>query len=604
MRNLLIVLLSLTTLLPLKTQAVAYLTSVDSLPLTVISQEGCAEKQKALRAQHCIQHPASNISQFEFDAANNLTSANNGSVSNSFVYDNMNRLVGSGVRWQESGVNFQTDYRSDLGGLVTNIVYPGNKTLQYAYDTDGRLTSVTDWNNHTFTFTHDAAGRRTSLAYPNGVIATNTYDAAHNLTSWRYSKSGSPIAGRTINRDAAGIKTDEAVTAGLFPNPPQQRRASNTFDAADRLTSAIVHSGTNTFNETYLYNANGSLTNLQSTVYSSQSTVLSHQAAYSYDIAGRFTGYNSQFSIINYQFNIAYDALGNRTRTSSGDVVRLWVTDHADPLKRPLMETDTSGNPVRYYIWGGSQLLAIIEADGTTHYAHSDEQGSIVALTDSAGTVTDQFSYGPYGENRGRTGTTEIPFRWLGSHGVFAATPNPSSSLTPSPCLYLTQYRAYDSSTTRFLSSDPLGLGGGPNLYSYCLGNPLSYIDPLGLCGEGVNWADIWNIYSKLDGVNPMGLSRQINTMIDMYNEYIFYGGGVEGYLYTVNVTLNPAVDASTYGYEAATGEGMQYYNSGQSLSGLERVESGVISAVNSASVVATYHHPLHAVSRLLAQYG
>ncbi|MDD2599555.1 MAG: DUF6531 domain-containing protein [Kiritimatiellae bacterium] len=290
---------------------------------------------------------------FAYDAVGNLTAADNGVISNSFTYDTMNRLVGSEVRDQTSEVSFQTSYRYDIGGLITNIVYPGNKTLHYVYDTDGRLVSVTDWNSRTFTFTHDAAGRRTSLTYPNGVSGTYTYDATHHLTSWQYAKGGSTLTGRAITRDAVGLKTGESVTAGRFPNPTQPRRMQNTFDAADRLTAAVVHSGTNTFNEIYRYNANGVLTNRVCL----QSTVVSHHSAYTYDLAGRFSGYNSQFPIHNSQFSVCYDALGNRTKTVQDGTTRLWVTDHADPLKRPLMETDADGEPVRYYIWGGGTLL-------------------------------------------------------------------------------------------------------------------------------------------------------------------------------------------------------------------------------------------------------
>jgi len=36
-------------------------------------------------------------------------------------------------------------------------------------------------------------------------------------------------------------------------------------------------------------------------------------------------------------------AAGNRASTSADGAVRLWVTDHADPLKRPLLETDAAG---------------------------------------------------------------------------------------------------------------------------------------------------------------------------------------------------------------------------------------------------------------------
>ena len=479
---------------------------------------------------------------FTYDAVGNLTSADNGSVSNSFTYDSMNRLTEASVEWQMASVSKQVEYRYDIGGLVTNIVYPGSKTLHYAYDTDGRLSSITDWNSNTFTFSHDAAGRLTRLVYPNGVIATNTYDAAHRLTSWKYSKSGSTLAGRTITRDAAGIKTGESVTAGLFPNPTQPRRTSNTFDVADRLTSAVVYSGTNTFNESYQYNANGALTNC----VRSQEADISSQAAYTYDHAHRFTSAtltNALTQALTHLI-VSYDALGNRTRTVQNGTTRLWMTDYADPLKRLLMETDTSGNPVRYYIWGGGRLLAIIESDGTIHYTHSDELGSVVALTDSSGTVTDQFSYGPYGENWGRSGTTDIPFRWLGSHGVFAVSP-----FTPhtSHFVYLTRHRAYDSSTTRFLSADPLALGGGPNLYSYCLGSPLSYIDPLGLCGENIA-AAAWEGFFDADAWMAGGMvTANIITFGSLYGD----GAAVARSEYYDSTAGKIALGAGVVGREA-----------------------------------------------------
>jgi RHS repeat-associated protein len=118
------------------------------------------------------------------------------------------------------------------------------------------------------------------------------------------------------------------------------------------------------------------------------------------------------------------------------------------------------------------------EEGGAYRQYHFDARGSTVLLTDATGAVTDRFAYGPYGEAGGRTGYTSTPFQFNGRYGV---TTEPNGLL----CM---RARFYHPILRRFLNQDVLlgviNPGIALNRYAFANGNPVSLMDPFGLCAQ------------------------------------------------------------------------------------------------------------------------
>jgi RHS repeat-associated protein len=110
--------------------------------------------------------------------------------------------------------------------------------------------------------------------------------------------------------------------------------------------------------------------------------------------------------------------------------------------------------------------------------------------------------------------------------------------------LYLTLYRAYDPVAGRWLSRDPIGEVSGrtlratsPNLYTYARGNPISFVDPLGL----------WTLAAGLSGtfIAPWGgaATGSVGVVIDGYGNVGIYGTGGGGA--GVGTRLSSGVDVN-----------------------------------------------------------
>lgn len=379
---------------------------------------------------------------FKYDADGNPTSIIESTRTNNWTYDAYDRASS-----YTDANGYQMQYKYDLNGNVTNLVYPGIKNVYYAYDSQNHLTNVLDWANRKTSFTYDLAGRLKTITRPNGTVRTIGYDAAGQTTNiTETAAGGTVIAFYTFGWDNAARMQSEY--SAPLPHAGTLPTRNMTFDEDNRLTGIDGNPVTMDLNGNMTA---GPLTN---------DTVVT----YTYDGRNRLVGAGG----VGYN----YDPAGNRTAVTNGMAATTYIINPNAKLSQVLMRVQSG--VTNYYIYGAGLLYQVTEAASGTNTLtyHFDYRGSTVALTDGTGTnVTDRMEYSTYATLTYRNGTNNTPFLFNGLYGV----------MTDANGLLYMRARYYNPYLCRFVNPDPSGFSGGLNMYAYADGNPVSYLDPFGL---------------------------------------------------------------------------------------------------------------------------
>jgi RHS repeat-associated protein len=281
----------------------------------------------------------------------------------------------------------------------------------------------------------------------NGVVTTYAYDPVSRLT--------------TLTQNLTGSTQDQ--TYGLSYNAASQATQRSTSNAAYNTpvplngTTAYADNGLNQYTAVGglapSYDARGNLTALAG-------------AAYGYDVFNRLT---SATPAGGAAASLAYDAAGRLRETVGAGVTTRFLYDGVDMIG----EYNAANALLRRYVHGpaSDEPLVWYEGTGTAdrRWLVADQLGSVVAVTNASGAASFINSYDEYGTpgpaNTGRFGFTGQA--WL-----------------PEAQFYHYKARAYVPALGRFLQTDPIGFGGGMNLYAYVGNDPVNWTDPLGV-GSG-----------------------------------------------------------------------------------------------------------------------
>jgi RHS repeat-associated protein len=321
-------------------------------------------------------------------------------------------------------------------------------------------------------------------------FAIKTADEAPNASNV------SNCVSNTTSQEQALIDTRYTWDAGGNLYQRQDALASQTetftYDFLDRLTGV-----SGPYTQTFVYDEIGNITSMNGTAYTygdqPHAATAVGAKSYVYDDNGNMTTRDSQtitWDVENRPVTVSggasfiYDGDGNRGKKTEGGQTILYVNKYYE-------KNLTTGEVTTYYYLGGQQVA--MRKGTTLTYTHQDHLSGTAMTSNTSGASTSTIKYFPFGSQRSSTGTIPTDKQFTGQR-------------LDTTGLYFYNARYYDPTIGRFISADTIVANPADpqcfNRYSYVLNNPLKYVDPTGLYGEGWDSAtDGTSAWSEADGM-------------------------------------------------------------------------------------------------------
>lgn len=431
---------------------------------------------------------------FIYDREGNRTTANrieNGSNSTTnYSYDELNRLTLE-TQFPNTADFVRLSYEYDAQGnriMLTTNTNRSNQTriTRYTFDTLNRLSSVQDAEGNTTSYSYDAVGNRTGMSHANGIQTNYVYDELNRLNSLSHKDANDVILKQFDYSLLANGKRSKIEEAN-------GRVTDYTYDTLYRLTKESIFDPANaSHNAEYTYDKVGNRifevvngVSTQYTVDANDRLVQTGGTLYTHDAQGNTVSETLDGNTTTYSYNAKqelissvkdgvatvylYNTDGIRIGQGNANEQTLYALDNNRAYPQVIIERVDGDVAVNYTY--GDDLVSQLRDSGLSTY-HYDGLGSTRALSDDAGTLTDNYDYEAFGEVLSQTGSTENNYLFTGEQF--------DSNLDQ----YYLRARYYDQGIGRFTQMDTwMGINSDPvTLHKYLYGNvdPVNNIDPSG----------------------------------------------------------------------------------------------------------------------------
>ncbi len=404
---------------------------------------------------------------YEYTAEGLLKSAIAQGMRYHYVYDALGRLTEK----KASGRTLLS-FQYDLNGNLTHQMDVTGKVTEYRYDLTDSIREVWDNDKKIAEYTYNPDNTINSLSC--GSLYTEyTYDTDRNLIGLKTKFGTEVIVENRYTYDGNGNQLEKVQKHGTIKyNYDRMNRLEKVqypnateelfYDKAGNRTKRLY----NGIEELYQYDKRNRLTTYTKGGVPSQFTydkagnlLKDDKAKYTYDAFNR----NTKVETFNGNIQInRYDAEDLRHEMEENGKLVTFIFRGDE-----IVTEETQEDKIRY-IRANSLLASDAESARTYYHYASDEMGSITHVVDGeADKILNQYEYDAWGNPT--TCNEKVPNRFKFN----------GQQYDPITQQYYLRARYYNPVIGRFTQEDTYR-GDGLNLYAYCAGNPVYYIDPSG----------------------------------------------------------------------------------------------------------------------------